>query len=307
MKIRLCALIILLAVGLVTGVSHSSEQNILIGFPEDNMSNQWRAAQVEEIRAELKKYPNLQFVSSDAGGSVAQNISDIENMVSKGAKLLFLAPRDPKAVAKLVRQLRSQGVLIVSLTRRLENDDFDVFISPDDFHIAKNAAHFLAKKMNGKGKVLMLEGVVTTSTATKRKEGFLKAIRDYPGITLLSKVANYDRMQAALVVEELLRQGEPFDAIYAQNDAMASGARLAIKKFGVDPASKHIVGIDYLPETKEAILAGEQSASFTYPTCGKVGVQAALDLLNKKKVPRVISVPSELVTKTNVNQVAAIY
>lgn len=78
---------------------------------------------------------------------------------------------------------------------------------------------------------------------------------------------------------------------------MAAGARFALKQAGIDPASIPTVGIDFLPETREAILAGEQLASFTYPTCGVIGVKAALDLLKGKKTPRYIAVPSQLVTK----------
>ena len=73
------------------------------------------------------------------------------------------------------------------------------------------------------------------------------------------------------------------------------------------PKSKKIVGIDFLPEAREAIIKGEQLASFTYPTCGKVGVKAALRLLKGKKVERYISVPSQLVTKKNVKAISTVY
>jgi len=110
-----------------------------------------------------------------------------------------------------------------------------------------------------------------------------------------------------LSIEKLRTQGKTFDAIYAHNDAMAAGARFALKQAGIDPASVPTVGIDFLPETREAILRGEQLASFTYPTCGKVGVKAALDLLNGKTVPRNIAVPSVIVTRKNVEHISTVY
>ena len=67
------------------------------------------------------------------------------------------------------------------------------------------------------------------------------------------------------------------------------------------------VGIDFLPEAREAIISGEQLASFTYPTCGKIGVEVALELLQGRSVERHIEVPSVLVTKENVARVKVIY
>ena len=279
----------------------AAEPEFIIGFPEDNMANDWRAAQVAEIKRELAKYPNVKFLTADAKGVVAQNVLDIERMVKQGAQLLFLAPRNPDAVELVVSRLRKQGIYIVLLTRKLNSNDFDAYVSPDDFKIAYEAAIYLAEEMGGSGRLLMLEGVPTTSTAIRRKSGFLAGLDNFPGINVITRTANYSRAEAVKVIGGLLRDGVAFDAIFSHNDAMLAGARIALKHAGVAPATRPSVGIDFLPEAREAILKGEQLASFTYPTCGKIGVSVALDILNGKKVKRFISVPSQLVTRENVN------
>ena len=262
---------------------YAKEPEFIIGFPEDNLSNDWRAAQMEEIRLELKKHKNIRFLMADAAGSVAKNILDIETMVEQGVQLLFMGPKNPKAIEPIARKLRKKGIRIILLTRKLTTEDYDVFISPNDFTIAYDAGSFLANTLHGKGRILMLEGVPSTTTAMRRKKGFLASLDDYSGISVISEVGNYSRSDAILVVEKLLKQGKKFDAIYAHNDAMAAGARLALKYAGIDPSTIPTVGIDFLPETRKAIIDGEQLASFTYPTCGLIGVKAALKLLNGKK------------------------
>jgi len=287
--------------------SYAKDTTFIIGFPEDNMSNDWRAAQMHEIKKILQKHKNVRFLMADAAGSVAKNLFDIEEMVAKGAQLLFLAPKNPAAIAPVVKKLRKQGIRIILLTRKLNTEDYDVFISPDDFKIAYDAGTFLANTLHGKGRILMLEGIPTTSTAKRRKNGFLASLSDYSGIKVISEVGNYSRTGAIMAIEKLLKQGKRFDAIYAHNDAMAAGARLALKQAGINPASIPTVGIDFLPETREAIIRGEQLASFTYPTCGKIGVETALKLLKGKKVQRYISVPSQRVTKKNVAKIKTVY
>lgn len=290
----------------LAGMAHEAkadEPEFIIGFPEDNLSNDWRAAQMEEIKTELAKYPNIKFLMADAQGDVAQNITHIEEMAAQGAQLLFLAPRKPDAVNMVVKRLRSQGMHIVLLTRKLNNANYDTFISPDDFKIGYEAALFLAEHLKGRGHVLMLEGVPTTTTAIQRKSGFLSGLVNYPDVKVVSRVANYSRAEAVIVTGKALIDGLKIDAIYAHNDAMAAGARVALKANGIDPKSMPTVSIDYLQETKVAILKGEQLASFVYPTCGKLGVAAAIDILHGKNVPRYISVPFKLVTRENVEKI----
>lgn len=285
----------------------AGEPEFVVGFPEDNLSNDWRAAQMNEIKAEFAKHPNVKFLMADASGSIAKNIADIEAMAAAGAQLLFLAPRNPDAVQLIVSRLRKQGMRIVLLTRKLNSEDYDTYISPDDFKIAYDAALLLAEKMGATGRILMLEGVPTTTTAIKRKGGFLAGLDNYPGVEVISKIANYSRAEAIRIVEKSIASGEKFDAIYAHNDAMAIGARTVLKANGIAPSSVPMVSIDYLPETREAIINGEQLASFTYPTCGKAGVAAAMDILNGKTVPRFIAIPSERVTRDNAKRIKTVY
>ena len=297
----------LLAALLWIGQSSAGEARWIIGFPEDNLANDWRAAQVKEIERELAKHPEIEFLVADAGGDVSKNLLDIEAMVEKGARLLFLGPRNPDAVLPLLKRLRARGVHIVLLTRKIAGEEYDTYLSPDDFKIGYSAAGFLAERLRGRGHVLMLGGVPTTTTAKRRKRGFLMGLENYSSMRVTEKVANYSRAEALRVVGEALEQGMNFDAVYAHNDAMATGARLALKAAGIDPGSLPIVSIDFLPETRDAIIAGEQLASYTYPTCGKIGVEVALQLLRGEQTPRYIEVPSVLVTEENVAEVKTVY
>lgn len=306
-KIIFKFMVFIFATLMINSSAYAKDPEFIIGFPEDNMSNDWRAAQMKEIQQEIKKHKNVRFLSADAAGSVAKNILDIEDMVAQGVQLLFLGPKNPQAILPIAKDLRQKGIKIILLTRKLTSEDYDVFISPDDYLIAYNAGKLLANKLRGKGRILMLEGVSTTTTAKRRKKGFVASLHDYSGINYISAVANYSRTDAIAVIEDFLKKGKKFDAIYAHNDAMAAGARLALKQAGIDPASIPTVGIDFLPETREAIKKGEQFASFTYPTCGKVGVKAALALLKGENVSRHINVAFQQVTKKNVSKIKTVY
>ena len=118
---------------------------------------------------------------------------------------------------------------------------------------------------------------------------------------------NYLRADALKAMEDVLERGVEFDAIFAQSDSMASGARLALKKAGRDPGKIPIVGFDYIPESREAIRRGEQRASFVYPTCAEETAKVVADILGGGKVPKRVLVPSRLVTPANVDRVETVF
>lgn len=141
-----------------------------------------------------------------------------------------------------------------------------------------------------------------------RTQGFIEQIKSYPGIEIAAiKTANYMRNDAIKAMEEVLMEGQKFEAIYAQSDSMATGARMALKMAGMDPKKILMVGIDYISEARQAIRTGEQSASFTYPTCGMEGAQAAFKILKGEKISKKIGVESIMVTQDNVEKIKPIF
>jgi ribose transport system substrate-binding protein len=283
-------------------------ETVTVGFSQDNLANDWRLAQVEELQKRLSHDPNIRFIYTDARGSTAQQIQDIEDLIIRKVDILVASPRDSRAMVPVIEQARSKGIPVILLTRIIESDAFTTFIAPDDAAIARDAARYIASQLKGQGSVVMLQGIPTASTAITRTASFLNELRHYPNIRVVAtKSANYLRSNAIKAVEELIQEGISFDAIYAQSDSMASGARIALMKADINPADILTVGIDYIQEAREAIRNGEQSASFTYPTCANEAVDTILDIVNGRPVPKTIHVPSQQVTRDNVEQVEPIF
>lgn len=291
------------------GVTPVTEgKTYLVGFAQDTMANDWRIAQVRSLERELKKYPFIKFFYTDAKGQTARQIKDIEDMINMNVDVLVTSPRDAKIMVPVISMAYKKGIPVVLISRRVETEDFTIFIHPDNRQIATKAAQYIAEKLKGKGKILILRGVPTATTAIHRTKSFLEEIREYSGIEIVAtKTANYLRADAIKMTEEALQEGLEFDAIYAQSDSMAGGARLALKKAGIDPQHISIVGIDYISEAREAIRKGEQHASFTYPTGGKEGAEFVVKILKGEKVPKEFVIESVPVTQDNVEEVEPIF
>jgi ribose transport system substrate-binding protein len=284
------------------------DRKFKIGFAQDHMANDWRAAQVRDMQQALAAYPFIEFVFTDANGKTAQQVSDIENLVAQKVDLLITSPRDANVMDPVISRVHKSGIPVVLLSRRTVGDDYTTFIGASNRDIANKAARFFVDRLNGKGRILMLQHIPTTTPAIDRTEGFLEVTKNHPGIEIVAiRRADSLRHLAIQAVEQALAEGLQFDGIYAQSDSMAAGARIALKQAGIDPASILITGIDYISEAREAIRSKEQSASFTYPTFGRQGAEIAIRILRGEQVPKEVMVESEMVTGDNVEQVEAIF
>lgn len=277
--------------------------HFVVAFSQDAADTEWRVAQARQLSEAFGKLPDLSFEIAQGGGSTAQQIIDIDAFVQRRVNLLIVSPRDATLLAEPVARAHRAGIRVMLITRRVDGEAFTTHVGPDDEAIGRAAARLIAARLKGRGNVLMLKGRPTTSTAIARSQGFVDELQRHPGLKLVdTRTANYQRSEAIREMEDVLRMGTPLDASYAQNDTMASGARLALKQAGRDLSKIVLVGIDYLHEAREAILAGEQSASFIYPTCVPEIVRTAQAILAGNKVPRRIPVHSTLVDRSNVER-----
>lgn len=279
-----------------------------IGFAQDTLGNDWRRAQTEGLARAFSRHPEVRFRHTDADGNTARQVQDIEQLVAEGIDLLITSPRDAELMAPVIDRVRARGVPVVLLSRRTSSDSHNVFIRADNRQIARQAAAHLAQRLGGKGRILMLQHIPTTTPAIERTEGFMEELAKHPGLSVVAvRRADSLRDKAILAVEQVLAEGIAFDAIYAQSDSMAAGARAALQKRGIDPASIPTVGIDYIAEAREAIRAGKQDASFLYPTFAEEGAGAAMRILRGEPVPREIVVESKKITRDNVERIEPIF
>mgnify|MGYP000894752955 CR=1 FL=1 len=298
-----------LLVGTAFAADAPAKKRHVVAFAQDTMANDWRAAQVRDLRDALAKEPDIEFVFTDAKGETARQVKDIEDFAARGVDVLITSPRDAELMREPIARVHRRGTPVILLSRRVKGDAFTQFIAADNRAIARQAAQYLARRLNGKGRILVLQGVPTASVAIERTAGFAEEIRKYPGLSISAvRPADYLRAMAILRVEEVLAEKIPFDAIYAQSDSMALGAILALRKAGIDPKQIPITGIDYIAEARDAIRRGDLDATFTYPTFGREGAAAAIRLLRGgQPPPKETMVDSVAVTRDNVDRIPPVF
>jgi len=278
-----------------------------VAFAQDTMANDFRKAQVYEVRDAFKKYPNIHFVSSDAKGKTALLISQINNFIDTKTDLIIIGTNDEKAVIPVIAKAYKSGIPVIILDRGIQGDDYTTFINSDNIKIGMLGAQYIANQLNGKGKVLLFEGIKTADVTKLRSKGFLDTMEKYKSIHVIKRTGNYLRKDAIIEMEKLIASGEKIDAIFSESDSMLSGARLALEHHGINPASLITVGCDYTSEAQNAIRKGTQTGSVLFPLGGAKSAEIAAKIFKGEKVPKHILIPVKLITQENVEKVKPIF
>ena len=288
-------------------VVNAEEKIKVIAFTQDTMANDFRKAQVFEAKDSAEKYENIKFLYSDAQGQTSLLIKQIDNFISNKVDVIIVGTNDAQAVVPIISKAYNQGIGVIILDRGINGDDYTSFINSDNIQIGKIGAEYIAKKLNGKGEVLLFEGLQKADVTTLRTKGFMDEISKYKDIKVIKRTGNYLRKDAITETEKLLKDNVKFDAIFSQSDSMLSGFRTAYEKAGLDSSKVITVGCDYTSEAKEAILKATQTASILFPLAGKQSIETALKIIAKKGIKKHIVIPVELVDKQNVNEVKPVF
>ncbi|UVC06948.1 ABC transporter substrate-binding protein [Rhizobium sp. TH2] len=238
-----------------------------VGFAQTESNNPWRIAQTDSMKAEAEKLGH-QLVYTDAAGSAAKQVADVNSMIAQGVDLIFLAPREEKPLIPAVMAAKKAGIPVILLDRNVDQslakagEDYVTFIGSDFIEEGKRVAEWLAKNANGKSKIIELEGTTGSSPANDRKKGFDEAINAAGGFTILaSQSGDFARDKGRQVAESLLQAHPDTDIIYAHNDEMAMGAIAALEAAGKVPGKDVIVlSIDGGKEAVQAVVDGKINA-----------------------------------------------
>ncbi|MBK5566463.1 ABC transporter substrate-binding protein [Ensifer sp. 2YAB10] len=238
-----------------------------VGFAQTESNNPWRIAQTNSMKAEAEKL-GFQLVYTDAAGSAAKQVADVNSMIAQGVDVIFLAPREEKPLIPAVMAAKKAGIPVILLDRSVDpslakaGQDYLTFIGSNFVEEGKRVAEWLAKNANGKSKIIELEGTTGSSPANDRKKGFDEAIKAAGGFEIVaSQTGDFARDKGRQVAEALLQAHPDADVIYAHNDEMAIGAIAALEAAGKVPGKDVLVlSIDGGKEAVQAVVDGKIAA-----------------------------------------------
>ena len=118
---------------------------------------------------------------ADGNGDVAKVNSDIEDLLAKGVDGLIMNISPLEALPGGMAAIKKAGKPLVLVNRRLKGGEYDAWIGVDNFNTAAGVGEVIAKRMGGKGNLLMIRGgPEDNSTGNARRDGVLSKVKTRP-------------------------------------------------------------------------------------------------------------------------------
>ncbi len=284
-----------------------AKKRIKIGVSVPAADHGWTAGVGWWAKRAMKLYPDIDWEYSTAGTPEKQ-ISDVEDMLTKGIDGLVILATESAPLTPEAKKVHEKGIFIVNVDRGFLEPVADVFLEGDNKALGKKSAEYIAKKMGGKGNLVILTGIPCT-VDTDRVNAALEVFKGFPDIKILGQQpANWSREKGLQVMENFLTKHNKIDAVWAQDDDILLGAVQAIKEASRDK-EMWIFGGAGMKDVVKMVMDRDPMvpADITYPpSMIAAGIHAAVSVLrdgNRAKVmefmPRHLLMDVELITPEN--------
>jgi len=277
----------------------TAEKPWVIGMSQCNLGEPWRVQMNADVEAAAKKHPELKVIYKDAQNKTEVQQAQVREFVSQGVDLLIISPKEAVPLTKPVAEAYDKGIPVIVLDRKVQGDKYTCFIGGDNVMIGREAGKFLVKQLGGKGNIVELKGLMTSTPGQERHHGFMQGSKGSALKIIFDADCHWLEPDAQKEMNSALSRFEKIDAVYAHNDPSAHGAYLAAKQEGKGREKKIIfIGIDALPhEGIKYVEQGILAATFQYPTGGADAIDIALKILKGEQVEKNIILGTRLFTK----------
>jgi len=280
----------------------AAKKQWVIGMSQCNLGEPWRKQMNEDIKAAAAKRPELKVVYKDAQNKTTVQQDQVREFVSLGVDLIIISPKEALPLTRPVAEAYNKGIPVIVLDRKVQGSKFTQFIGADNVKIGREAGKYMVKILGGKGNVVELKGLMTSTPGQERHNGFIQGIKGSKLKIIFDADCHWLEPDAQREMTSALARFPKIDGVYGHNDPSAHGAYVVTKQEGKGREKTiKFIGIDALKRegiryVRERIL----TATFQYPTGGAEAIDNAIKILKGQKVPKTITLGTRIFTKANV-------
>lgn len=262
-----------------SGSGNSKKGTIGIAMPTKS-SERW----VNDGNNMVKEFKALGYGTDlQYGEDVIENqVSQIENMITKGVKVLVIAAIDGGALTDVLQKAHDQGIQVVAYDRLIMNSEYvDYYATFDNFKVGVQQASYIEEKLGlkdskGPFNIELFGGSPDDNNAYFFYDGAMSVLQPYidsgklvvrSGQTKMEQIATlrWDGATAQARMDNLLSahySTENIDAVLSPYDGISIGILSSLKGVGYGSGSKSmpiVTGQDAELASVKSILAGEQT------------------------------------------------
>ena len=280
----------------------AAEKEKTVGLAVANLQADFFNQIKQSVEREAKA-KGVKVITVDAKGDAATQVSQIQDLITRGVDALIYIPAGATAAGVPVKAAQDAKIPVVAVDRNAPDAPGDTFIATDSVAAARTLGEHVGKVTQGKGKVAIIQGQVGTTPEQDRDKGFNEALSKFPDLKVVAKQPSnaWGQDEGFAIGQDMLQRFPDITVFFGRADALALGAAQAVKvaNLGHDVL---VVGFDGDVAGLKAVESGTLDATMTQKTqgMGKLALESALALADGKQVPKEQLQEAVLTTKENV-------
>jgi putative multiple sugar transport system substrate-binding protein len=266
----------------VTETPAAADQLIGVAMPTQSLQRWNQDGANMKSQLEAKGYQvDLQYASDNVNTQIQQ----LENMITKGCKVLVIASIDGSALSDVLAKAAENKIVVIAYDRLImKTENISYYATFDNFKVGVIQGQYIEEKLglkDGKGpfNIELFAGSPDDNNATFFFNGAMSILQPYIDtgkLVVVSKQTEFTKIaipgwksetaQARMdnLITANYASGTKLDAVLSPNDSLAIGVVASLKNTGYGSADKPypiITGQDCDKPNVKAMLAGQQSMS----------------------------------------------
>jgi D-xylose transport system substrate-binding protein len=261
-------------------------KDVTVGVSWSNFQEERWKTDEAAIKKALDAH-GAKYISADAQGSPSKQVTDVEDLITKGANVLIILAKDADAILPAVKKAKDEGIPVIAYDRLIESPDV-LYITFDNVGVGRmiGKAILTAKPS---GNYAFIKGDQGDPNADFLYSGIMEILK--PAIDA-GKIKNVGESytdgwkpdNAQKNMEQILtKNNNKVDAVVSENDGMAGGVVAALEAQGL-AGSVPVSGQDGDHAAINRIAQGKQTVDVWKDSreLGRVSAEAAIKLANGK-------------------------
>lgn len=249
------------------------------------------------LKAEAAKN-GFELLVTAADFDLGKQSSQIEDFITRRVDAIIVCPVDSRGIGPAIKRANQAKIPVFTADIAAQEGEVVCHIASDNVAGGRLAGEYLARILNGKGKIAIIDQPTVTSVLD-RVRGFREAIAKFPEMQVVAAVNGEGVRDKALQVAADILQAHPdLKGVFGINDDSALGTLDAVQQFKREGLV--IVGYDATPPAVDAIMKDTALKADVIQYPKKIGEQTIVQIkayFSGSDVPKLVPVEVGIVDK----------
>jgi ribose transport system substrate-binding protein len=274
-------------------------------IPKGTTHEFWKSIHAGAIEAARELGVEVIWKGPQKEDDRAQQITVVEDFISRGVDGIVLAPLDDRALMRPVQDAVRERIPVVIIDSGLQGSDYASYVATDNYKGGVLAARRLGQLLGGRGRIFLIRYQEGSASTVQREAGFYDTVKkEFPDLVFFvqDQYAGATTETAYQLAENLISRFPDVQGVFAPNESSTFGTLRALQESRL-AGQVVFVGFDSSPKLVQGLRDGHiQGLVVQNPRkMGYLGVKTMVALLRGETVEKVIDTGVVLATADNMD------